>query len=69
MTDVEPVLVTVKQAAQMLACTPATVYELAAAGTLTKRYLKKDGRNFRLSAEQVREYAANLPTTTTATAS
>jgi hypothetical protein len=59
---VEPVLVTVSEAARMLSMSERVVYELAGAGRLTKRYLTKEARNFRLEAEQVRNFALDLPT-------
>jgi excisionase family DNA binding protein len=59
MTD-ERVLVTVAQAAEMLSLSPRQVYDLANAEVFTKRFI--GGRNFRLEAEQVRRYAATLPT-------
>lgn len=56
------ILVTVAEAAEMLSVSPKTVYELASGGTFTKRYVNGSRRNFRLEAEQVRDYALNLPT-------
>lgn len=64
--SVEPVLVTVSEAARMLSMSERVVYELASSGRLTKRYLTEEGRNFRLEAGQVRQFALTLPTESTA---
>lgn len=58
----QKVLVTVAEAAEMLSVSPKTVYELASAGEFTKRYINGSQRNFRLEAQQVIDYAMNLPT-------
>lgn len=52
--------ITVAQAADILGVSRARVYELAAGGTFTKRYIGT--RNFRLLLEEVEEYARALPT-------
>lgn len=64
--SIEPVLISVSDAARMLSMSERVVYELAAAGQLTKRYLTAEGRNFRLEAQQVKDYALSLPTESTA---
>lgn len=58
----QKVLVTVAEAADMLSVNRQTVYHLAAAGELTKRYLPGSSRNFRLEADQVRTWGLSLPT-------
>lgn len=58
--DDEPVLLTVGEAATRLAMSKWKVYELVAAGDLTKKYI--GARNFRLDRKDVDEYAASLPT-------
>lgn len=54
------ILVSVTEAARMLSLSKRRVYELANAGTLTKRYV--GARQFRLDAAEVRAYAQSLPT-------
>lgn len=63
--DVEPVLISVSQAARMLSVSERVMYDLANSGRLRKRYLEGSARNFRLEADQVREFALGLPTETT----
>lgn len=58
----DPVLITVTEAARILCLPRSKVYELAAAGDLTKRYLPGAKRHFMLEYLQVRAYALNLPT-------
>jgi excisionase family DNA binding protein len=60
--SIEPVLISVGEAARMLSMSTRVVYELANEGKLTKRYLTDEARNFRLEAQQVKEYALSLPT-------
>jgi excisionase family DNA binding protein len=57
----EPILVTVAEAAEMLALSKSQVYELANTGQLTKRYI--GSRDWRLAVEEIREYADSRPTT------
>lgn len=57
----DQILCTVKQAAEMLAIGPADVYDLANDGTLSKRYIGKGTRNYRLLVSEIREYAEGLP--------
>lgn len=52
----------VAEAADILGLTDREVYELASGGKLEKRYIGKGTRNFRISAESIERYAANLPT-------
>lgn len=59
---VPKVLVTVGEAAQMLSLSERKLYELVAGGYFTKRYVGTGRRNYRLEVEEVRQYAANLPT-------
>jgi hypothetical protein len=54
--------VSVREATDALSLSTAQVYELAAPGTLEKRYIGKGTRNFRLTAESLRAYAESLPT-------
>lgn len=56
------ILVTVAEAAEMLAVSPKTIYELTSAGEFTKRYVGKGTRNFRLQVDELVQYAAKLPT-------
>lgn len=56
------ILVTVSEAADMLSLSERKVYELVAAGEFTRRYVGSGQRNYRLEAEQVREYALSRPT-------
>lgn len=62
MTDDDKILLRVSEAAHVLSMTEHEVYVLARAGHFTKRYVGKGTRNFRLQADEVREYAAHLPT-------
>lgn len=63
------ILLRAAEVAQMLSLTEREVYELASAGKLEKRYIGKGTRNFRISAESVEAFAANLPTEPVAEAS
>lgn len=58
MTD--PILVTVPEAARILAISTSEVYSLAAEGQLEKRYIGKGTRNFRLTFKSLQKYAASL---------
>lgn len=57
--SLEPIFVSVKQAAHMLNITPWSVYELLKDDRLDARY---HGKRRLVSVESVREYAKNLPT-------
>lgn len=54
-----PILVSVKQAAQMLGVSPWTCYQLADAGEIQSRYM---GRRRLIVFESLRNYAEGLPT-------
>jgi len=56
--EVNPILVSVPQAAQMLGRGVSTIYDLIGAGLI--RAVKSDGRTL-LVVESLREYAASLP--------
>ena len=58
----KPILVSAKEAANLLGISTFRVYELAASGVLEKRYHGKKTRNFNLTYESVEKYAASLPT-------
>lgn len=60
--SVQKVLVTVAEAAEMLSLSRAAIYELAAKGELTKRYVGRGSREFRLQADEVVAYANSMPT-------
>lgn len=55
---IEPIFITVKQAAQALALSPGTVYELCYSGDIASRMR---GTRRLVSVASVREYAAALP--------
>jgi hypothetical protein len=56
---VDPIFVSVKQAAHMLAVSPWTCYQLLEAQTIASQY---QGRRRLVLLSSLREYAANLPT-------
>lgn len=58
----DPLLITVTEAARILCLPRSKVYELAAAGDLTKRYLPGAKRHFMLEYKQVKAYVQSLPT-------
>lgn len=59
----KPILVTVKEAANLLGLSTWTVYELAASGELgERRFIGNGKRNFRLEYAAVEQYAKRLPT-------
>lgn len=60
MTVHSPILVTVKEAEAFLALSSTKVYELAANGTLEKKYVGKGTRNFRLTYASLVRYAEAL---------
>jgi hypothetical protein len=61
--SLRPILVTVKEAGDLLGLPTHTVYGLAReGGPLERRYVGKGTRNFRLTYDSVEAYAANLPT-------
>lgn len=55
-----PILVTVAEAANLLALSPARVYGLANDGVLEKRYIGKGTRNYRLTYDSLVDYANGL---------
>lgn len=55
-----PILVTVKDAAHMLALSDKAVYDLAAAGKLEKKYVGKGTRNFRLTVASIEQFVESL---------
>lgn len=57
-----PLLVTAKQAAEILGVSTNTIYTLAADDQLDRRYIGKGTRNFRLTYESLQQYVAGLPT-------
>ena len=65
MTIEEQILCTARQAAELLAIGPDEVYDLANAGHLTKRYIGRGTRNYRLLVSEVRAYAESLPSVRT----
>ena len=56
---IEPIFITVKQAADALALSPWSVYQLCDDGKIATQY---KGRRRLVSVASLREYAANLPT-------
>ena len=59
----KPLLVTAKQAADLLGLPTHTVYVLAASGELgERRYIGSGKRNFRLDYSAVEAYIKRLPT-------
>ncbi|MGH3501359.1 MAG: helix-turn-helix domain-containing protein [Nocardioidaceae bacterium] len=56
------ILVTAREAADMLSVNVTEVYSLAASGALEKRYVGKGTREFRIPVESVEAYVAGLPT-------
>jgi hypothetical protein len=57
---IDPIFVSVKQAATALSVTPWTVYQLANAGRIETRY---EGRRRLVLVSSLREYADSLPST------
>lgn len=55
-----PILVTVKEASELLSLSSTEVYDLAAKGLLEKRYVGKGTRNFRLTYASLEQYAGSL---------
>lgn len=58
--NLDPIFVSVKDAARMLACSPWTVYQLLDSGAIASRY---HGRSRRVVLASLREYAEQLPAT------
>lgn len=56
------ILVTAREAADMLSIGLTKVYELAANGDLEKRYIGKGTREFRIPVDSIHAYAEGLPT-------
>ena len=46
----------------MLRLSPNSIYELAATGVFTKRYVGTGTRNFRLEVSELEAYVKGLPT-------
>lgn len=55
----EAIFVSVKQAADMLALSPWSTYQLLDSGAIESRY---HGRRRLVSVKSLKQYAANLPT-------
>lgn len=55
------ILVTAREAADMLSLDVMTVYELAAKGELEKRYIGKGTRHFRIPVASLHAYVDGLP--------
>lgn len=53
-------LVTVKEAQEMLGLSDTKVYELAKKGRLEKKYIGKGTRNFRITVASIERYVDNL---------
>lgn len=58
-SGVDPIFVSVKQAAQMLAISPWSCYQLLDAGDIESRY---QGRRRLVLVSSIRDYATGLPT-------
>ena len=65
MAEIDPILISVKGAAEALDTTPWTVYKLLDAGVIESTYM---GSRRKVIVASLREYAANLPTTPDAVA-
>lgn len=62
-SDTDPILITVKRAAELLGLSTYSVYELAASGELgERRFIGNGRRNYRLEYASVLAYAQRLPT-------
>lgn len=59
--SIRPLLVTAREAADLLGVGVTAVYDLAAAGELEKKYVGKGTRNFRLTYASLETYVAGLP--------
>jgi excisionase family DNA binding protein len=57
-SGIEPIFISVKQAAQVLSLTPWTIYKLLDDQKIASHY---EGRRRLVSIESLREYAKNLP--------
>ena len=53
-------MVTAKEAQEMLGLSDTKVYALAADGKLEKKYIGKGTRNFRITVESIERYVASL---------
>ncbi|WP_163168074.1 helix-turn-helix domain-containing protein [Arthrobacter sp. Alg241-R88] len=60
MTDIDPIFVSVKEAARMLGLSPWAIYQKLDQQVIESRY---DGRKRLVVVASLREYAANLPAT------
>lgn len=58
-SGIDPIFISVKQAAEALGLTPWSVYQLADQGAIETRY---KGRRRLVVVESLRSYAAGLPT-------
>lgn len=58
--DTKPLMVTVREAQDILKLSSTKVYELAATGVLVKKYVGKGTRNFRLEYASLERYVAGL---------
>lgn len=58
----EALMVTVREAARMLSVSTWQVYDLAAAGSLERRYIGNGKHYFRIPVESLRKYVESLPT-------
>lgn len=57
--NIEPIFVSVKEAARALSVSPWVCYQLLDEGKIDSRY---QGRRRLVAVKSLREYAANLPT-------
>jgi hypothetical protein len=64
--SITPIFVSVKQAADMLALSPWSMYQLLDAGSVKSQY---KGRRRLVNVASLREYAESLPTEPTGAAS
>lgn len=60
MTETKPLMVTVREAEDILKLSSTKVYELASKGVLVKRYVGNGRRNFRLEYASLERYVAGL---------
>ncbi len=58
----EKLLVTAREAAQMLSVSVEEVWDLAASGRLERRYIGKGTQYYRIPVESLKAYADSLPT-------
>jgi len=60
MAGIDPIYISIKEAADALGVNPMTIYRLCDKQLIENRY---QGRKRLVSVESLREYAADLPTT------